>query len=194
MDLHHIPIDQLLFHVILYGCLPLWLIMGCIDWYCHKASMIEKTTGVKESIYHIVMGAQIGVPVFLGLFFEINVLLLLIFLFMLILHEWCAHHDVKYALDTRKITMLETHVHSFMEVIPFVVVLLLVCMRWSAFVDLITLNWGGQLSFVLLNTPVDRTYIAGYVTFMLLADVVPYIGEFVRCVRYRKRVSATPAG
>ena len=181
MDAYEIPTEVLLQGAILYGCLPLWVIMGFCDYLCHRKARIEQTTGLRESLYHVVMGGQIGVPVFLGLLFEINVLLLLLALIMMVFHVWVAHNDVTYAIDMRRITIWETHTHSFLEVLPFVVLLLLVCKRWSAFVDLITFNWAGQLTLVPKATPIGSEYILGYAGFMLVVGVAPYLEEVWRC-------------
>ncbi len=140
MDIRAVPIPVLVFNLVLYGCLPLWLIMGLMDYICHRRSKIEETSGLKESLYHAVMGVQIGVPIFLGLYFKINVLILLLMLAALVFHVWVAHCDVHYARSSREISMLELHVHSFLETLPFFTVALLVCINWEAFVDLITLN------------------------------------------------------
>lgn len=188
MDIRHMTTDVLLFNMILYLCLPLWLVMGCLDYYCHRKSRIEHTTGIKESILHAIMGVQVGIPVFLGLFFHINVLILLIMFVVLVAHELVAHHDVKYALHAREISILETHAHSFLEVLPFTIVLLIVCINWQAFVDLITLNWAGQMNLTLRDKPLDQMYIAGYVALMLFADVLPYTEELLRC--WRAKASA----
>jgi hypothetical protein len=170
----------LVFDLILYGLLPLWLIMGFLDYHCHRTSKIEESSGITESLLHAVMGVQIGIPIFLGLLFEINVGVLLIMLAALIFHEWVAHLDVAYARQHRQISMLEIHVHSFLETLPFFTVALIVCINWSAFVDLISFNWEGHLG---LNPKVNSTvhYILGYVALMLFADIVPYIGELTRC-------------
>jgi uncharacterized protein YqgC (DUF456 family) len=198
VDIHHIPENVLLFNFVLYGCLPLWLVMGCLDYYCHRKSGIEKTSGLKESLYHAVMGIQIGIPVFLGLYFEINTLLFIVMFLVLVFHEWVAHHDVAYAMKTRKISMFETHVHSFLEVIPFVIVALIVLMNWSNFVDFVTFNWAGHCALQFKKHPLDLHYITGYVALMLIADVVPYMEEFWRCFRHRSHVakaqSASEAG
>jgi hypothetical protein len=180
-------------YFIMYGCLPAWLIFGLADYFCHRASRIERTTGVRESIFHIIMGGQIAIPVFLGLYFEINVLLLLLTFAVLILHEWVAHLDVAYALNTRHITIWETHVHSFLEVLPFVVVGLIVMRKWSAFIDLITLNWAGHMTLVPKTLPLDWHYITGYFALMMLADVAPYMEELWRCWRYQQTHQTSPA-
>ena len=191
MYLRHLTTDVLLFNLILYVLLPMWLVMGCLDYWCHRKSRIEFTTGMKESLYHSLMGIQIGIPVFLGLFFKINVLLLLIMFVVLVFHEYVAHHDVKYALNTRDISILETHVHSFLEVLPFAIVALIVCINWNAFIDLITFDWAGHMNFVLRDKPLDRMYVGGYVLLMLIADAIPFIEEFLRCWRHRNALPQT---
>lgn len=174
MDIHKITTDVLLFDLVLYGCLPLWLIMGFVDYVCHRHSKIETSTGINESILHAVMGVQVGVPIFLGLFFKINALVYLIMFSVLILHEIVAHHDVKLAQNSRPISLAEVHAHSFLEVLPFAIVALIVCINWSGFVDFITLHWQGNLVLEPKPNPLEKTYIAGYVTLMLVADVIPF--------------------
>jgi len=130
------------------------------------------------------MGVQIGVPIFLGLYFQINVLILLIMLAALVFHVWVAHCDVHYARNMREISLLEIHVHSFLETLPFFTVALLICINWSAFVDLLTFNWAGHMQFMFLkNSGVNTNYVAGYVALLLFADVLPYLEEFIRCSR-----------
>jgi len=47
--------------VLLYFLVPLWLVAGVADWFCHCASHIESTTGVKESLLHLLMFAEVGI-------------------------------------------------------------------------------------------------------------------------------------
>ena len=64
--------SRLLINLILYGLLPLWGIAGFIDWCCHRATKVESTSGLKESLVHSLMGVQLGIPILLCLLFEIN--------------------------------------------------------------------------------------------------------------------------
>ena len=192
MELKELTSDVIIYNFILYGCLPLWLIMGFGDWWCHKKSRIEATTGVKESIYHAIMGVQIGIPVFLGFYFKINVLLLILMFIVLIFHEWVAHTDVAYALNTREISIYETHIHSFLEVLPFVIVALIVAINWPAFIDLITFNWAGNMG--LIWQPVNIKYITAYFVPLIVLDVIPFIEELIRCYRYEKSHPKSEAG
>jgi hypothetical protein len=186
VDLKAIPTNVLLLDIVMYVCLPLWLIMGFIDWYCHRKSKIEETTGWRESILHAIMGLQVGIPIVLGLYFEINVLQFMIMFAVLVFHEVVAHMDVKYALNTRKISILETHVHSFMEVLPFVVVALIIIMKWPAFVDLITFNWEGNMGLAWKRVPLHHSYMTAYFCTLIIIDIVPYMEELWRCYRYRQ--------
>lgn len=180
-----IPTGTLLFNLVLYVCLPLWLIFGFLDWYCHKKSKIESTTGAKESFYHALMGVQVGLPVFLGLCFEINCLQFIIIFLILIAHEVVAHLDVQYALHKREISILEVHVHSFLETLPFVIVALIIIINWSAFVDFISFNWAGHMDLVWKQRPLDSKYVFGYFFTLIFLDVIPFVEEFIRCYRYK---------
>src|SRR5690606_6298255 len=42
-----------IFQLIAYGFYPAWLIAGGIDYWCHRHSSIERTSGVVESLYHV---------------------------------------------------------------------------------------------------------------------------------------------
>ncbi len=54
--------DQLLINLILYGLLPLWGITGFIDWCCHRATRIESTSGLRESLIHSLMACSWASP------------------------------------------------------------------------------------------------------------------------------------
>lgn len=190
-SIRNIPTDVLVFYFVLYGCLPLWTVMGFIDYMCHRASHIERTSGLRESLLHAVMGVQVGIPVFLGLFFQINVMVLLLVFIVLVFHEWVAHMDVKYARGEREISITETHAHSFLEVIPFMIAALVVCMNWSAFIDLVTLNWSGQMVLKAKVHPLNTTYLALYVASLVALDVIPYIEELWRCRQWQSRHGET---
>src|SRR5216684_997827 len=103
---------HLLINVILYGLLPLWGIAGFIDWVCHRATHVERTSGLKESLIHSLMGLQLGIPILLCLVFEVNVLIFFICALMWVLHEIVAHWDVHYASPLRTISIWEVHVHK----------------------------------------------------------------------------------
>ena len=106
--------NQLLITLLLSGQLPLWGITGLIDWCCHRATHIETTSGLKESLIHSVMGIQLGIPIVLTLVFYVNVTVLLICIAAWLMHEFVAHWDVHYSAPKREISIWEVHVHNYM--------------------------------------------------------------------------------
>lgn len=180
-------LDALLRGFLLYVILPAWVFFGFFDYLCHRHTKIEETTGLKETLLHALMGFQIGLPIYLGLFLEVNVLLLLIMLAVLIFHEYVAHYDVKTTYKKREITVWEIHAHSFLEVIPFVIFGLISLLKWDAFMNLITFQWKGHMTLEPKAVPIDSKFIFGYMLFMLVVGIAPYAEEFHRCWRVHRR-------
>lgn len=184
--------DQLLINLILYALLPLWGISGFVDWCCHRATGIERTSGLKESLIHSAMGIQLGVPIVLGLTFRVNVPILLICFCAWLLHEFLAHWDVHYSSPLRRISIWETHVHNYMATIPLYTLMLIVVLNWDVALDLVSLDWAGRLAFE--TAPLRSTnpgYLRGYLAFMAVLCVFPYAEENLRCLIASRR-SAHP--
>jgi hypothetical protein len=57
--------------ILMYFILPVWLLAGFADWLCHRASHTETTTGPKESLIHLLMFAEVGVPLLAAMFLEV---------------------------------------------------------------------------------------------------------------------------
>ncbi|PSJ22376.1 diguanylate cyclase [Halomonas sp. ND22Bw] len=175
--------DALLIQVLLYVFLPLWGIAGFVDWCCHRATRIEATSGLKESLVHSLMGLQVGIPILLCLLFEVNVLVLLICLAAWILHELVAHWDVHYAAPRRHISIWEMHAHNYLASLPLYMLALIAVINGTVVADLLTLNWAGQLSLVPLETPHGGDgYLPGYLAFMAVLAIFPYAEENLRCL------------
>ncbi len=179
--------NQLLLNLILYGLLPLWGISGFIDWCCHRATHVERTSGIKESLIHSLMGIQLGIPILLCLLFRINVLILLICALMCVLHEIVAHWDVSYASPLRRISIWEVHVHNYMATVPLYLLMLIVVLNWPVAVKTVTLQWADEFTLQLLPTPRgSNLYLVSYLAFMTVLCVFPYLEEIIRCIRYTK--------
>jgi len=74
-NIRNIPTDVLVFYLVLYGCLPLWTVMGFVDYHAtaHRASSVPRSARVHLARRNERAGWHSH---FLGLFFEINVLVL----------------------------------------------------------------------------------------------------------------------
>lgn len=176
---------HLLINLILYGLLPLWGIAGFIDWCCHRATKVESTSGLKESLIHSLMGIQLGIPIILCLLFEVNVLVLLICVAMWLLHEVVAHWDVYYATPRRHISIWEVHVHNYMATVPLYLLMLIVILNWDVAVKAVTFDWAGQFRLhPLEQRPGGGAYLPAYLAFMIALCVFPYLEENIRCLRY----------
>jgi hypothetical protein len=103
---------------LLYFVLPLWLAAGFADYLCHRASSIELTSGYKESLIHLLMFAEVAVPLLAAIFLEINALVIATMIAGFIAHQLTALWDVTFANDKRRVTPIEQQVHSFLELMP----------------------------------------------------------------------------
>ena len=126
--------DPLLF-LLLYFILPVWLMAGFCDWLCHRASHIHTTTGQKESLIHLLMFIEMGIPLLAALFLEINALVLIVMIVLFFVHEATALWDVSYAVTARRVSPVEQHVHSFLEMVPLMALLLVISRHWGQFLS-----------------------------------------------------------
>jgi hypothetical protein len=182
--------NELLLTLILYGMLPLWGIAGFVDWCCHRATKIERTTGIKESAMHSVMGIQLGIPIVLCLLFEVNVLVLLICIAAWLMHEAVAHWDVHYAAPRRTISIWEMHVHNYMATLPLFLLMLIAVLNWPVVLKLVSFEWAGEMRFERVDMPWgSSTYLRNYLLFMAVICVVPYVEENLRCLRAARAAS-----
>lgn len=122
--------------IMMYFVVPLWLMAGLSDWLCHRATNIQRTSGSRESIFHLVMFAEMGAPLLAALFLDINALIIAFMIVMFLLHEVTAFWDVSYAVRLRDVTPFEQHVHSFLEIIPLLALSLIVARHWPQFLAL----------------------------------------------------------
>ena len=174
---------QLLINFLLFALLPIWGIAGFCDWLCHRATKIESTSGIKESLMHSLMGIQIGIPILLCLFFEVNVLILLICVLTWLLHEGVAHWDVSYAAPRRTISIWEMHAHNYLGTLPMYMLIIIVIINWSEFIKLVSFQWQGQMVLIPLDQPQGGAgYVTAYLTFMAVLCVFPYFEENIRCL------------
>jgi hypothetical protein len=173
---------------LLYGILPLWILAGVGDYLCHRATFISTTSGIKESLIHWLMIIEIGIPILLGLFFQINALIIAIMMLALVLHYITGLWDLTYAYQSpRDIRPVEQHIHSYQEMLPL-----------AGFAFVILLHWKQCLALFGLGTaPADFSFIykatyweSGYAAWLIIAVIcfvfLPYAEEFLRCLRHRK--------
>jgi len=117
--------------LLLVGVMPLWLGAGLADWYLHRRTRIEETTGPRESARHSLMFAETGVLVLLGLFREVNAGVLGTAAGAVAAHSATAYRDQAYAEPRRRVAPVEQHVHSLLEASPIMATFLLTALHWD---------------------------------------------------------------
>ncbi|MEH2537040.1 MULTISPECIES: diguanylate cyclase [unclassified Bradyrhizobium] len=178
--------DEVLRGMLMYFVLPLWLVAGFADYLCHRAAHIEKTSGWRESVLHLLQFGEMALPVLAALFLEITSGVILIMTVSLILHEATAIWDVRYASATREIQPAEQHVHSVLEMLPLTGLLLVVALHWPAFAALFGFGTP-DFSLTLKQQPLPVPYIFTMLVLTALLEIFPYVEELIRGLRHRDR-------
>lgn len=117
-------------NILVWVVLPLWVVAGFLDYLCHRRSHIEQASGTRESAIHWLMLAEVGIPLGLAVFFRINALVMALMLACLVAHEVTGYFDLKLAMATRRVTILEHQVHSALEILPATAILLVMALHW----------------------------------------------------------------
>lgn len=178
--------------LLLYAVLPLWLLAGLADWFCHRASAIEHTSGAKESALHLLMFAEVAVPLLACLFLEINALVFLVMILGFAAHEATTFWDLTYASARRTITPLEQHVHSFLEVLPLAAGLLVATLHWGQLLALFGLgDEAARFTLAWKEPPLPAGYVVAIIGLAFLLDLVPFLEEFWRGKRERDNSKVT---
>lgn len=128
-------LQSLLWHLLAYGVFPAWILAAFADWLCHRHTAIELTSGPRESSLHLLLHAEIAVPVLLGLYLDINAGLLAFMAACVLAHLATTLWDTSYAQPLRYISPIEQQVHSWLEMMPVFAWLLVAALHAEAFAD-----------------------------------------------------------
>jgi len=172
----------------MYFVLPLWLAAGFADYLCHRATHIERTSGWKESALHLIQFSEMALPILAALVLQINAGVILLMIACLIMHQGTAYWDLRYASTSREITPFEQQVHSFLEMLPLMGLLIVIALHWDQFLSLLGMG-KAEFRFALKPEPLPVVYIASMLTLTALFEIVPYLEEFARTIRYRNRLA-----
>ncbi|RUX54809.1 diguanylate cyclase, partial [Mesorhizobium sp. M7A.F.Ca.US.014.04.1.1] len=162
--------------ILMYFLLPVWLVAGFADWLCHRASHIESTTGAKESLIHLLMFAEVGVPLLAAMFLEVNALVIAVMIVTFFIHEATAMWDVRYATTARRVTPIEQHVHSFLEMIPLMGLVSVVSLHWTQFLALFGAGpETARFDIVWKSQQLPLIYIVCVMAVIVLFELLPYV-------------------
>jgi hypothetical protein len=171
---------------LLFFLLPAWNLVGALDWWCHRRAGIKRY-GIYEPMLHLTLLLLAGAPLLLGLFLDINGLVLLIIL-CFVAHEAVGYVDIAWATRSRGIRPVEQRVHDYLAAIPFAALSLVIVLHWQELIllfrqSLLALHQPLQLR----AEPLPSTIVGVVLLLVVLCNVLPYVEEFARAVRYRMK-------
>jgi hypothetical protein len=179
---------------LLYYIIPIWLAAGVADWICHRATNIEGTTGAKESLMHLLMLAEVSIPVTAGFFLEVTAPVAGLMIAAFLAHEATALWDVSYAVTARNVTPIEQHIHSFLEMVPLMAISFIAVLHWPQFCALVGIgDEPADLSIRAKDQPLPSGYIPASLAATGLLEVLPYFEELYRTLR-ANNFRLVPAG
>jgi hypothetical protein len=173
--------------VLMYIVMPVWLAAGFADWLCHRATHIEVSSGTRESLIHLLMFAEVGIPLLAALFLQVNAGIISLMILAFFIHDLTALWDVSYAVTARWVSPVEQHVHSFLEMVPLMALLLVIARHWGQFRALFGFG-EEQPSFQLAwkQESLPTGYIVTILVLIVLLELAPYAEELWRCIRNRE--------
>ncbi|WFU34499.1 hypothetical protein QA635_08875 [Bradyrhizobium brasilense] len=131
---------------------------------------------------------ELGIPLLAAIFFEINALIIAAMIVGFVTHQLTALWDTTFASHKRSNTPIEQQVHSFLELMPLMAMVIVIILNWPQFLSLWGLGSGpARYELALKREPLPWTYVAAFLFAVLLFEVLPYMEEFVRGLRSRKR-------
>lgn len=170
---------------LLFFLLPAWVAVGALDWWAHRRAGIERF-GIYEPILHLVLLSLAGLPILLGLFLEINAIVLLTMIFCFLAHEAVSYIDVRWASATRGIPPFEQRLHDYLTAIPIAALSLIFVLHWQDLVLLATAPLEALRQPPALRAPpLPPGIVWGILVLVFLGNVLPYLEEFARALRHR---------
>jgi hypothetical protein len=100
-------------------------------------------------------------------------------------HEVTTYLELRYTVPRREVRPVEQMVHSFMELLPLVILALLAVMQWD---QVLALFDAGAPDFGLRpkDVPWPLPYLVAAGVAVLAFNVLPMAEETVRCLRARR--------
>jgi hypothetical protein len=192
-----VTIEQAIHELICWFILPLWFVAGFADYLFHRRTHIEQNSGVRESLIHHLMMAEVGLPLIMAAFFRLDAGLILIFAVCLIEHEITGNIDIRCAEDHgRDVSPTEDQVHSVLEILPLTAALLVILPHFGQVLALLGMGTEHADLSIALKQPPPLWQILVTGAALIVLVIGPYTEETIRCAmaqRMRLPVGFKPA-
>jgi hypothetical protein len=170
--------------LLMFAVMPVWILAGLVDWWCHRRTGIERTSGLPENLFHWLLFAEMGAALLAVGLLEINAAVLLVVFAAFLAHEATTFVELRYTVPRREVRPFEQMVHSFMEILPLMVLALLAVMAWD---QVLALFGAGAPDFTLRPKaePWPASYLLATAGAVLAFNVLPLAEEGLRCLRHK---------
>jgi hypothetical protein len=170
--------------LLMYLVVPLWIAAGLADWWCHRRSRIERTSGLTENAFHWVLLAEAGVGLLAAALLEVNAAVLLLVFAGFLAHELTTYAELRLTAQLRPIRPFEQMVHSFMELLPLLLLILLAVMEWDQVLALFD-QATPDMELRLKEKPWSGTWLRTAIAAAVVLNVLPLAEESWRCLQER---------
>ena len=170
--------------LLMYVVYPVWVAAGFADWACHRRTRIESTSGIRESLFHWLLMAEIGVAMLAVALFEVNAAILLLVFATFLAHELTTWIELHYVVPLREVTPTEQMIHSVMEILPLLSLALLAVQDWGQVLSLFDQAMP-DFGFRLKDEPWPSSYLWTAFGAAALFNGLPLAEEGWRCWRSR---------
>jgi hypothetical protein len=165
--------------------LPVWLLSGLLDYVFHARTDIAHTSGTHESALHLLQTTEIGIPLLAFLFLTVNAGTLLLMVAGVVAHTFTSWRDLRYASGLRCIPPAEQYVHSFLNVLPWMALSLVVALHWPVVEALFDPSLASDWAPRLRRPGFDGVIIVGVLAASAVLGVLPGLVEFTRTLAAR---------
>ena len=167
--------------------LPLWMAAGSLDYFFHRRSRIEATSGTFEARLHVLGISISAAPVLAGLLLEIDAGVLALMGAGYLSHLGMTIWDVGYANKRREIVPFEQHLHALLELLPFTA-LSLIALAHRGQARALARGGGepARYAFRRKRKPLPGRILAATMGTFAAVVAVPYAEELLRCMRYER--------
>lgn len=180
--------------MLMFAVFPLWVAAGFADWVFHRRTGLAHTSGLKENLLHLLMFTEIGLAAAAVALLEINAAVLLIVFLMFLAHQLTVYWDLNYSTLLRDVGPGEQMVHSFLEILPLLALVLLSQIAWPQTLALLGLgNEPAQWALRPKADPLPAEYLLGAGALALVFNILPLLQETWSCATASRRRQRAPA-
>ena len=158
-----------------------WLSAGLGDFLCHRHTDLPRTSGLAESVAHLLQVGLLGLAILVGFVFEPGRSILLVLAGVVAVHAVIGYRDTRITFQRRRVVLpVEQHLHSVLDVAPIAALAWFATQGWPGVVDG---HWDIRLRTPAAPLP---AWVAVFLPAAVLC-VTPALMEFVAASRAHRR-------